>query len=598
VLLLPKRRPCTTATSTRGLANPRCFLSRELCSVLRNDVDLIEADGEATEVVVADDAQSKSIDEGQTLQKQATSESDDKEISSAASVSEQYTGSDNTRQTTLPQVNGHSYVDSMPPRYEGIEYNVVQSPSQGGKIVDTDGRTKRPTTSEPEALQNRSKLRRKLIETISKLKEKRDNILGLRLKLNELRTSLRQERENLSARDAQLIQRMRVMFLGNEISTLSPLLEDFEHLQEIRDSLQPREYDYDRLEDQVNREEYELGELESKLYPISASAQISTLADEELIMFDGRFDDTESSLSTHSDSAENSSKVNEYLSRKGDMHVLEERLNELRMERAQLVEEELVRAQVGRALDEYSQAFLLNFDIRHDELQRELAHTKEDVARLRMALLEKEDFIISPDQFDDTRRDMSGKDSLVAIMPNPALSTDEILNPEEADSEEQEPLLLTGAEEPNPVFSESALQDSKSVINKASYINLWLLHRLRISLPEVRRFRSTLELKDLNLDQTQIKDMVLKWWFNDGSAAAFALARKVGVESLNPSVLTTQGLPAPRGTRSESFASALQEAVLQARNHKGPVPRHSDDVSPVQPSTTLFTRGSPSMFQF
>jgi hypothetical protein len=579
-------------------------LSRELCSALRNNVDLIEADGEATEVVVADDAQIKSIDEGQTLQKQATSESDDKEISSAASVSEQYTGSDNTRQTTLPQVNGHSYVDSMPPRYEGIEYNAVQSLSQGGKIVDTDGQTKRPTTSEPEALQNRSKLRRKLIETISKLKEKRDNILGLRLKLNELRTSLRQERENLSARDAQLIQRMRVMFLGNEISTLSPLLEDFEHLQEIRDSLQPREYDYDRLEDQVNREEYELGELESKLYPISASAQISTLADEELVMFDGRFDDTESSLSTRSDSAENSSKVNEYLSRKGDMHVLEERLNELRMERAQLVEEELVRARVGRALDEYSQAFLLNFDIRHDELQRELAHTKEDVARLRMALLEKEDFITSPDQFDDTRRDMSGKDSLGTIVPNPALSTDEILNPEEeeeeeeADSEEQEPLLLTEAEEPNPVFSESALQDSKSVINKASYINLWLLHRLRISLPEVRRFRSTLELKDLNLDQTQIKDMVLKWWFNDGSAAAFALARKVGVESLNPSVLTTQGLPAPRGTRSESFASALQEAVLQARNHKGPVLRHSDDVSPVQPSTTLFTGGSPAMFQF
>jgi hypothetical protein len=573
-------------------------VSREPRSALRNGADLIEAYGKATEAVVADDAQSKSVDEGWTLQKQAKSEFDDKEISSAASVSKQYTGLDNPRQTMFPQANGRSHVDSMPPRYEDIEYNAVQVPSQGGKIVDTDGRTKRPTTSEPEALQNRSKLRRKLIETISKLKEKRDNILGLRLKLNELRTSLRQERESLSVRDAQLIQRMRVMFLGNELSTLSPLLKDFELLQEIRDSLQPREYDYDRLEDQVNREEYELGELESKLYPISVSAQISTLADEELAMFDGRFDHTESSLSTRSGPAENSPKVNKYLSRKGDMHVLEERLNELRMERAQLVEEEFVRAQVGRALDEYSQAFLLNFDIRHDELQRELAHTKEDVARLRMALLDKEDFIVSPDQFGETRQDMSGKDSLVTITSNPTHFTDEILNPEEADSEEQEPLLLTAIEEPNPVFSESALQGSKSVINKASYINLWLLHRLRISLPEVRRLKSTLELKDLNLDQTQIKDMVLTWWFNDGSAATFALARKVAVESLNLSVLTTQGLPAPRGTRSESFASALQEAVLQARNHKGPAPRHSDDLSPVQPSTALFTRGSPAMFQF
>jgi len=536
---------------------------------------------------VADDAQSKSIDEGQTLQKQAKSKSDDSEISSAAGVSIQYTGLDNTRQTMVPQVNGHSHIDSMPPRYEDVEYDAAQSPSQGGRIVDTDGRTKRPTTSEPEALQNRLRLRRKLIETISKLKEKRDNILGLRLKMNELRTSLRQERESLSVRDAQLIQRMRVMFLGNEISVLSPLLEDFEHLQ-----------DYDRLEDQVNREEYELGELESKLYPISVSAQVSTLADEELALFNGRFDHTESSASTRSGPAENSSKVNKYLSRKGDMHVLEERLNELRMERAQLVEEEFVRAQVGRSLDEYSQAFLLNFDTRHNELQRELAHTKDEVARLRMALLDEEDFVISPDQFDETQGDMSGEDSLVTIMPNPAHFTDEILSPEGADSEEQEPLLLTGAEEPNPVFSESAPQDSKSVINKANYINLWLLHRLRMSLPEVRRFKSTPKLKDLNLDQTQIKDMVLKWWFNDGSATTFALARKAAAESLNPSVLATQGLPAPREIRSESFASALQEAVLQARNHKDPVPPHSDDVSPVLPSTALFTRGSPAMIQF
>jgi hypothetical protein len=386
---------------------------------------------------------------------------------------------------------------------------------------------------------------------------------------------------------------MRVMFLGHETSAWSALLQDFEHLQEIRDSLQPREDDYDRLEDQVNREEYELGELESKLYPISVSAQVSTLADEELALFDGRFDHDESSLSIRSGPAETSSKVNQYLSRKGDMHLLEERLDELRMERAQIVEEELVRARVGRALDEYSRAFLVDFDMRHDELQRELAQTTEDVARLRAALPDTEDFVIYPDQFDETRRDTSDEDSLVTTMPH-----DEILNPIEAYSEGQEPLLLTGAEEPNPVFSGSALQGSKSVINKASYINLWLLHRLRISLLEVRRFKSTPDLEDLKLDQTQIKDMVLRWWFNDGSAATFALARKEAVASLNVSGLTTQGLPAPRGTKSESFALALQGALLQARNHKGPAPRHSDHVSPVQLSPALFARGPPALFPF
>jgi hypothetical protein len=393
---------------------------------------------------------------------------------------------------------------------------------------------------------------------------------------------------------------MRFVFLGNELTGRGPLHEEFERLQEARDSLQPLQDDYDRLEDEVNREEHDLGELESRLYPLDVSAQNSSLdGEEQLAILDGRIEYAESSLSAHSGPADTSSKVNRYLSRKGDVHLLRERLDELRMERAQIVEEEYVRAQIGRALDDYSRGFLLNFDSRHDELQRELADAEEDVARLKTALIDNEDFINSPDQFYGTQPEISDEDTPATTRRNSLDQTSEVLNSADSTLDAQEPLLLSGAEVPSPVFSERATEGSKNVVSKATYINQWLLHRLRRSLHEVRRFKSTLELQNLNLDQTQIKEMALELWFHDNSAETFTMNRKKAAESLNSSVQTTQGLPVRREAKSETNAAELQEAILQARNNqKRPALRHSGDSSPVQPFAPLFHRVSPSTFHF
>lgn len=543
----------------------------------------------------------KSIDEVQNSQSKVTSESNDEKCSSENEVSKLCAEHDRTQQPTVPQVNANTRVDSMPPRYDEIEHNTVKSQLKGSKVADIDDRTIDLPISQPKPLQNRAKLRRKRIETISKLSDKRNRVVDLRLRLHELRTSLRQQRDSLSIRDAQLIQGMRFVFLGNELTGRGPLHEEFERLQEARDTLQPLQDDYDRLEDEVNREEHDLGELESRLYPLDVSAQNSALDGEELANLDGRVEYAESSLSAHSGPADTSSKVNRYLSRKGDVHLLRERLDELRMERAQIVEEEYVRAQIGRALDDYSRGFLLNFDRRHGELQRELAEAEEDAARLKIALIDNEDFIHSPDQFDGTQPEISDEDTPAATSQNSFDQTSEVLNSADPTLGAQDPLLLSGAELPSPVFSERATEGSKNVIGKATYINQWLLHRLRRSLHEVRRFKSTPELQNLNLDQTQIKDMALELWFRDSSAETFAMNRKKAAESQNFSVQTTQGLPVRRETKSETNAAGLQDAILQARNNqKGPAPalRHSGGSSPVQPFTPLFHRVSPSTFHF
>jgi hypothetical protein len=541
----------------------------------------------------------KPTDEVQNSQNKVTSESNDEKYSSENEVSKFCAEHDRTQQPTLPQADANPRIDSMPPRYEEIEHNTVKSQLEGDKVAGIDDRTIGSPISQQRPLQNRAKLRRKRIETVSKLKDKRNRVVDLRLRLHELRTSLRQQRDSLSVRDAQLIQGMRFVFLGNELTGRGPLHEEFERLQEARDSLQPLQDDYDRLEDEVNREEHDLGELESRLYPLDVSAQNSALDGEELAILDGRIEYAESSLSAHSGPADTSSKVNRYLSRKGDVHLLRERLDELRMERAQIVEEEYVRAQIGRVLDDYSRDFLLNFDSRHDELQRELAEAEEDVARLKIALTDNEDFINSPDQFDGTQPEISDEDTPATTRRNSFNQTSEVLNSADSTLDAQEPLLLSGAEVPSPVFSGRATEGSKNVVSKATYINQWLLHRLRRSLHEVRRFKATLELQNLNLDQTQIKEMALELWFHDSSAETFAMNRKKAAESLNFSVQTTQGLPVRRETKSETNAAGLQEAILQARNNqKRPALRHSGDSSPVQPFTPLFHRVSPSTFHF
>jgi len=541
----------------------------------------------------------KSTDGVQNSQNKITSESSDEKCSSENEVSKLCAEHDRTQQPTVPPVDAITRVDSMPPRYEEIEHNTVKSQLNGDKVTDIGDRTIDSPIPQSKPLQNRAKLRRKRIEIISKLEDKRNRVVDLRLRLHELRTSLRQQRDSLSVRDAQLIQAMRFVFLGHELTGRGPLHEEFERLQEARDSLQPLQDDYDRLEDEVNREEHDLGELESRLYPLDVSAQNSALNGEELAILDGRAGYTESSLSAHSGPADASSKVNRYLSRKGDVHLLRERLDELRMERAQIVEEEYVRAQIGRALDDYSRGFLLNFDSRHDELQRELAEAEEDAARLERALIDNEDFINSPNQFDDTQPEISDEDTPAATSQNSFDQTSEVLSSADPTLDAPDPLLLSGAEAASPMFSERLAEGSKNVISKATYINQWLLHRLRRSLHEVRRFKSRPELQNLNLDQMQIKDMALELWFHDSSAETFVMNRKRAAESLHFSVQTTQGLPVRRETKSETNAAGLQDAILQARNNqKGPALRHSGDSSPVQPFTPLFHRVSPNTFRF
>jgi hypothetical protein len=404
--------------------------------------------------------------------------------------------------------------------------------------------------------------RRKLRDAFERLADLRLSVLGLRVRVQEGRTALRNERDTMNTQDAELIQKLRVTYANRDINGLQYLLSDFERIQESRNSFSPKEDDHDKLEDQLNREEFDLMGLESKIYRRNVSAQISLLDEQDLVFLEDNFGSSDSTLSTHSGPAQLSPQLHKYLSRKGDADVLRERLAELRAERAQLIEEEVVRAQVGLGLDSPSRTFLSEFDARHSALQQQLANVEEDVWRLKEALVEKEDVYFSSSQFEDwqTLDERAYHFTTENFSYQLGAETSDV----KGESDIHDPLLLPD-DDSRAVFSQSNDNSDAEAISTESYINQWLLHQLRRSSREVRRFKSAEVFSHLHLSKEQIKDLVLELWSRDSSIVDFVSSQKLAAQSLNLSVQTTRGRPPYRATYSDSALPTIQDAVLKAR---------------------------------
>jgi hypothetical protein len=463
------------------------------------------------------------------------------------------------------------------------EPTLAESGAHTGSFPGQDGQSTVPPAHEVMLYGDHNRARRKLIDTFARLTAKREHVLPLRLQLHDLRASLKHKRTALNLQDAQLIQRMRVLFSKNMTPEMESLLDDFTAMQEARDQLPPEEDDYDKLEDQLIRQEWELQEAELRIYGGGASAQISALGDDELAILEETFKDTESMLSTRSGGpAENSQPFTKYLSRRGDANIVKERIDGLRAERAQLIEEEIMRARIGLTLDEPSRAFLATFDTNHQALQLELTRIEEDILRLKEALVDDDGILFSTDQFDGGPWEIVDG-QISDIMQRLSLEGDSGFDFADADPSIKEPLLLPVLpveERLKPVFLHSSAGVSKGLFSTANYINEWLLHRLQRSLQEVHRFMSVGDVQRLNLSPERIKDLVLEWWFKDQSVSAFASARKSAAQSANLSIQTTPGHIKVRETKSETDFRVLQETVLHARRDQSPLLHNSGTALP------------------
>jgi hypothetical protein len=381
---------------------------------------------------------------------------------------------------------------------------------------------------------------------IQQLVEKRMNTLGIRLRVRERRNALRKNRETLSDRDAQFSQNLRSIVAKSNDSELKALLSQYEDNQDYREDVQLKESEYNVLEDELNRSEWDMKEVETKVYHQLRRAHHQFHVDAVSSFSGGDLDYVASSSSTASAPSMVSPMRQKWLSRIGDRNLLMEQLQELRAERADWVEEERVRQEVGLGLPEEGQLFLANFNTRHRFLQGDLVQVEADVSRLQEGLLDQADVLYSSSQFDDQIHPTDFNQSPM----EPKLEMVDIADPDLAT---EDPLFLRDDElKPHAVFSDVALDSKKESISTVSYINTWLLHILRRSAIEILRFKTTETLRALQLDREQLTRLVLEWWSNDATVNLFPMARNSSARSVSITSKAKDGIPTNRATRSDS----------------------------------------------
>lgn len=392
--------------------------------------------------------------------------------------------------------------------------------------------------------------RRDMIENIQKLQEGCDAVLGTRLKAHEQRGIMRQDRKMLSDIDARFMQEVRNYLFTSQDERLRRLLDLCEEMQTLRDEILPKEDDYNILEDQLNSEEFELVETGGKLLGLLNGVGKGLLDYND----DGSVLEEDITDLEHVRSERGSTQrpeVREYLSRLGDRDLVRERLTELRHERAMLVEEEKSRARVEMVLNEEAQKFLDLFDVRHAELQQELAVVEDDLERLRKTLDQTDKVLFATTRFDDMENaSVSALDEVrhseLDSLSNATCTSDFALlsevpyspTPEAKmpNSCQRDPLLLADdATEPTfnrfvgaerkPLASihyiNAWLLNQQGTMSADKFINDWLLNVLRTSLSEINQFKSVPALQRLKITQEELRDLVLEWWFNDEAAGQY-----------------------------------------------------------------------------
>jgi hypothetical protein len=359
-------------------------------------------------------------------------------------------------------------------------------------------------------------------QRLQQLVDKRMSVLGVRVRLHESRNALRNRRETRVDRNARFYQELRNLAARSSNPGLNALLSQYEDIESFGDEMQLKESEYNILEDELNRKEWEMKEDETRLYQ-QIERLDHTLLSEENGSLEGDAVDVASASSTVSTTVTIPPLRKQWLSRMGDRDLLIEQLQELRAERAYFVEDERFRQKVGQGLSEEARSFLATFDSRHKSLQEDLTQVEADVSRLQEYLSHQADVLYSSSQFDGETEDMTE----LRLDSRPETVGSEYVEPATKD-----PLFLPN-DEAYPVFSDVAIDPKEESMSAVSYINQWLLHRLRRSAIEVRRYKSSEKLRMLQLDRERLAQLVVEWWSKDETVSLFPRARDHAARSIS-----------------------------------------------------------------
>lgn len=341
----------------------------------------------------------------------------------------------------------------------------------------------------------------------------RANVWDLRSQIHQIRASLR-EKQNVKATAEDILFRRITYMTARGLSLTEPsnssfpgqkslaqLMSDF---QEARNEYGPLEDDCTQLEDQLSRQEFKLAQLEDGFFAqLSPNQQAGRLSQTAL--------QSPSASEVGDDDSENNSEyhplVVEYLSKLGDLDLLQERLDESRDEKKTLEAEKISRQRFGLNLDPVDQDWLDHADEEYGEITSKLSSLEREVERLKQNCLSM------------NLIDADGEPTRLQPQEDPYFVGEEDIDSQSRKSEYVKyPVLLPYYPrkkcENNENFNPGPDLESDTTTTR---INKWILDKLRISPLDVWLLASTFELMHGRI----FKDWqvyVLKVWYEEDTS--------------------------------------------------------------------------------
>lgn len=435
--------------------------------------------------------------------------------------------------------------EMLPPPYSEIDSDLeIVSPALSlakGKCDE-----KEPTPPASVAAQKLERGRgtqsARLKDAIDRMIESQCEVSTKRLGVRELRQGLKYKREEEGTLRAAVMKKLNV--LSTQKADTTPLLPELEQLRSATNAYQDMERDYNQAEDELEEKEYAvfktMERLSNFLRHNSAPEAMEALEFSD-------FNNADEASSTVSGIDEVPPSVAEYLSRVGDLRILQERLSGLDEEWMSVTENQSLRQRVGMPMTEESLQFLHRYDEQRLQIQDEMNEVLLDVNRLR-AVCDNDGAAMDPHA--------NGIDGL---------QLGEI-------TQQPEDPLKTPAVGDTHAFFEPGTSEQ---LSRTTFINKWILHHLRHSSVEIGRLKSLPELQSLESegwDEVNISRLALTMWFADDADAS--PAQSSPQESRAEQKEIGYNYDSPKGHKTDS-AWRRTRPVLWRSNTEGQIGSYS-----------------------
>jgi hypothetical protein len=378
--------------------------------------------------------------------------------------------------------NPWSWDGYQPSHESSVESFPVQSPPQ----IDEPTNWYRTPEPLPELTPEASA---RVAKLLGEILGAHGDVSAKRYRIREMRHMLRQKRcEEDDVRTA-LRRNLNLLTADNVQDNLAAINHTIDKLQGVTAS-------YFILENEYQRQENELAKLEHDYNSRLERLQTIFKQSNSLAEFQAIHSETDTTSSDYSSeyADEVSSQMAEYLSMVEETRILFERLSDIETEYLMLVDQCNLRERAGIPLESGARNSLLRYPEEKSKIESEL-----ELARHKLESHPEHGNYFAR----RAEEEYSEEEVLQRFLP------EEPDNPLYAD-----PLRSSEVDDPSPFFASPHSQP----VNKGTFVNRWLLHRLRHSRVEIMRFKSAPELVDLDSKgwgSDNISRMAMKLWFQD-----------------------------------------------------------------------------------